>query len=63
MPDVQLVVLMETAQVGRYELSLYDANAFSVTWELVPGCGAFEKASRNCWMPQGRPLTVAAYTR
>src|SRR5664280_438151 len=34
----------EVAQIGRYEFSLYDANTFSVTWELVPGRGAFEKA-------------------
>ena len=34
----------EVAQIGRYEFSLHDANTFSVTWELVPGRGAFEKA-------------------
>jgi methylenetetrahydrofolate reductase (NADPH) len=34
----------EVAQFSRYEFSLYDANTFSVTWELVPGRGAFEKA-------------------
>jgi methylenetetrahydrofolate reductase (NADPH) len=34
----------EVAQFGRYEFSLHDANTFSVTWELVPGRGAFEKA-------------------
>jgi methylenetetrahydrofolate reductase (NADPH) len=34
----------EVAQSGRYEFSLYDANTFSVSWELVPGRGAFEKA-------------------
>jgi methylenetetrahydrofolate reductase (NADPH) len=34
----------EVAQPGRYEFSLYDPNTFSVTWELVPGRGAFEKA-------------------
>jgi len=32
-----------SAHAGKYELSLYDANTFSVTWELVPGRGAFEK--------------------
>ena len=34
----------EVAQFGKYEYSLYDANTFSVSWELVPGRGAFEKA-------------------
>jgi methylenetetrahydrofolate reductase (NADPH) len=34
----------EVAQFGRYEFSLHDANTFCVTWELVPGRGAFEKA-------------------
>jgi methylenetetrahydrofolate reductase (NADPH) len=29
---------------GRYETSLRDKGTFSVTWELVPGRGAFEKA-------------------
>jgi methylenetetrahydrofolate reductase (NADPH) len=37
----------EVAQFGRYEFSLYDANTFSVTWELVPGRGAFEKAQQD----------------
>jgi len=30
--------------VGRYQSSLLDKNTFSVSWELVPGRGAFEKA-------------------
>ena len=47
MPDVQEVAQVETAQVGRYEHSLYDANTFSVTWELVPGRGAYEKAQQD----------------
>jgi methylenetetrahydrofolate reductase (NADPH) len=34
----------EVAQFGRYEFSFYDANTFSVSWELAPGRGAFEKA-------------------
>jgi methylenetetrahydrofolate reductase (NADPH) len=34
----------EVTQFGKYELSLHDANTFSVSWELVPGRGAFEKA-------------------
>lgn len=29
---------------GRFEQSLLDPNTFSITWELVPGRGAFEKA-------------------
>ncbi len=37
----------EIAQVGRYELSLHDAKTFSVTWELVPGRGAFEKTQQD----------------
>ncbi len=28
---------------NRFKQSLYDPNTFSVTWELVPGRGAFEK--------------------
>ena len=28
---------------GRYETSLRDKQTFSITWELVPGRGAFEK--------------------
>jgi methylenetetrahydrofolate reductase (NADPH) len=42
--DNSKVKPMEVAQFGRYEFSLHDANTFSVTWELVPGRGAFEKA-------------------
>jgi methylenetetrahydrofolate reductase (NADPH) len=42
--DESKVVPTEVAQFGRYEFSLHDANTFSVTWELVPGRGAFEKA-------------------
>src|SRR5512138_3299739 len=30
--------------LGTYQRSLLDKNTFSVTWELVPGRGAFEKA-------------------
>ena len=30
--------------LGRYRQSLLDKNTFSITWELVPGRGAFEKA-------------------
>jgi methylenetetrahydrofolate reductase (NADPH) len=37
----------EVAQFGRYQFSLHDANTFSVTWELVPGRGAFEKAQQE----------------
>ena len=36
-----------SAHAGKYELSLYDANTFSVTWELVPGRGAFEKTQQD----------------
>lgn len=42
--DESKVEPTEVAQFGRYEFSLHDANTFSVTWELVPGRGAFEKA-------------------
>ena len=42
--DESIVEPTEVAQSGRYEFSLHDANTFSVTWELVPGRGAFEKA-------------------
>jgi methylenetetrahydrofolate reductase (NADPH) len=42
--DESKVESKEVAQFGRYEFSLHDANTFSVTWELVPGRGAFEKA-------------------
>ena len=42
--DESKVEPTEVAQVGGYEFSLYDTNTFSVTWELVPGRGAFEKA-------------------
>ena len=34
----------KAASASNYEHSLRDANTFSVTWELVPGRGAFEKA-------------------
>jgi len=44
MMDESNVEPTEVAQFGRYESSLHDANTFSVTWELVPGRGAFEKA-------------------
>jgi methylenetetrahydrofolate reductase (NADPH) len=37
----------KVAQFGRYQFSLHDANTFSVTWELVPGRGAFEKAQQE----------------
>ena len=47
MPDMQEVAQVETAQLGRYEHSLHDANTFSVTWELVPGRGAFEKGQQD----------------
>jgi len=30
--------------VGGYEQSLRDPAKFSITWELVPGRGAFEKS-------------------
>ncbi len=30
--------------LGRYQRSLLDKDTFSITWELVPGRGAFEKA-------------------
>ena len=42
--DKSKVEPTEVAQFGRYEFSLHDAKTFSVTWELVPGRGAFEKA-------------------
>ena len=42
--DESKVEPTEVAQFGRYEFSLHDAKTFSVTWELVPGRGAFEKA-------------------
>jgi methylenetetrahydrofolate reductase (NADPH) len=42
--DESKVEPTEVAQFGRYESSLHDANTFSVSWELVPGRGAFEKA-------------------
>jgi methylenetetrahydrofolate reductase (NADPH) len=32
------------SHVGRYKRSLLEKSGFSVTWELVPGRGAFEKA-------------------
>jgi hypothetical protein len=35
------------AHASKFELSLYDANTFSVTWELVPGRGAFEKTQQD----------------
>ena len=38
---------VETSKMGRYEFSLRDANTFSVTWELVPGRGAVEKAQQD----------------
>jgi methylenetetrahydrofolate reductase (NADPH) len=41
--DESKVEPTEVAQFGRYEFSLHDANTFSVTWELVPGRGAYEK--------------------
>jgi methylenetetrahydrofolate reductase (NADPH) len=37
----------EVGQFGRYGFSLHDANTFSVTWELAPGRGAFEKAQQD----------------
>ena len=40
-------ISMATAHAGKYELSLHDANTFSVTWELVPGRGAFEKTQQD----------------
>jgi methylenetetrahydrofolate reductase (NADPH) len=42
--DESKVEPTEVAQFGRYEFSLHDTNTFSVTWELVPGRGALEKA-------------------
>jgi len=36
-----------SGHAGKYELSLCDANTFSVTWELVPGRGAFEKTQQD----------------
>ncbi|MGO9317104.1 MAG: methylenetetrahydrofolate reductase C-terminal domain-containing protein [Terracidiphilus sp.] len=42
--DESKVEPTEVAQFGRYEFSLYDANTFSVAWELVSGRGAIEKA-------------------
>jgi hypothetical protein len=36
-----------SAHASKYEHSLYDANTFSVTWELVPGRGAFEKTQQD----------------
>ena len=32
---------------NRFKQSLYDPDTFSVTWELVPGRGAFEKAQED----------------
>jgi methylenetetrahydrofolate reductase (NADPH) len=37
----------EVPQIGYYEQSLRDPNTFSITWELVPGRGAFEKAQEG----------------
>ena len=45
--DESKVKPTEVAQFGRYEFSLHDTNTFSVTWELVPGRGAFEKAQQD----------------
>jgi methylenetetrahydrofolate reductase (NADPH) len=33
--------------VGSYQKSLCDTNTFSITWELVPGRGAFETAQEK----------------
>ncbi len=45
--DGPKVVPAEAKQPGSYEFSLHDAKTFSVTWELVPGRGAFEKAQQD----------------
>ena len=45
--DVSKAVPTEAAQSGSYEFWLHDAKTFSVTWELVPGRGAFEKAQQD----------------
>jgi len=39
--------MTEAARAARYERSLHDAGTFSVTWELVPGRGAFEKEQQD----------------
>ena len=33
--------------LSRLQESLVDQDTFSITWELVPGRGAFEKAQEN----------------
>jgi len=45
--DKSKVEPKEVTQFGKYELALRDAKTFGVTWELVPGRGAFEKAQMD----------------
>ena len=44
--ETSMVTSITMAQ-GVYEQSLRDPAKFSVTWELVPGRGAFEKATNG----------------
>lgn len=43
MATVQGAIPDESTQADRYEFSLHSAGTFSVSWELVPGRGAFER--------------------
>jgi methylenetetrahydrofolate reductase (NADPH) len=42
--DINALNSTDCGHQGRYQRSLRDQATFSVTWELVPGRGAFEKA-------------------